>query len=181
MFFGAVEFNQDIGTWDVSNVLDMTGILNDATAFDKHICWDLHMSVSSFGYVAIFAGPRMSMYNTTSAACECAGALEHLLEGPGTRGTCSGSEQQPQEEEEERVQHLDTTLLFLFVAGGIVVLAGMGSCFLFRVCRKSVVNNKDEENEAERDRELAPAVVVGSTSHDVVVASSGANRNTSQL
>jgi hypothetical protein len=41
MFAGAVEFNQAIGAWTVSNVIDMQFMFTSASVFDQSIAnWD---------------------------------------------------------------------------------------------------------------------------------------------
>ena len=46
MFKGAVAFNQDISSWDVSSILDLTEFFNGAVSFNQDIReWDVHPSV----------------------------------------------------------------------------------------------------------------------------------------
>ena len=48
MFNSATDFNQDISSWDVSNVIDMEGMFYYAESFNQDISdWD----VSSVGYM----------------------------------------------------------------------------------------------------------------------------------
>jgi len=37
MFYGTLKFNQDVSSWNVSNVTDMTGMFSNATAFNQNI------------------------------------------------------------------------------------------------------------------------------------------------
>lgn len=153
MFFGAVEFNQDIGAWDVSSVTDMTGILNDASSFDKHICWDLHNPTFNFGYTHIFAGPRMSEYNSVSAACECADHQEHIISGPGARGTCSRTAEEPSGGDVDDAQ--ESTLILILVAV-IVILSGVIVSF---VAFKVLFKEEDEDEEDEETADLEEVVI----------------------
>ena len=41
MFYGVTNFNQDIGNWNTSNVIDMAGMFYMATNFNQPIAdWD---------------------------------------------------------------------------------------------------------------------------------------------
>jgi len=39
LFYGLEDFNQDIGSWDVSNVTDMSGLFSGASSFNQDIRW----------------------------------------------------------------------------------------------------------------------------------------------
>mgnify|MGYP006146823925 CR=1 FL=1 len=45
MFEYATELNQDIGTWNTSNVTDMSGMFNGASNFNQHISkWNINIT-----------------------------------------------------------------------------------------------------------------------------------------
>jgi hypothetical protein len=49
MLCGASAFNQDVGSWDVSNVFDMQAVFCNANSFDQDIgSWDVSGVTKSF-------------------------------------------------------------------------------------------------------------------------------------
>ena len=70
MFSDAYAFNQDISTWDVSNVTDMSRMFSDARAFNQEIGrWDVSLVEdfsSMFGDAYVFNGD-VSRWDTSSA------------------------------------------------------------------------------------------------------------------
>lgn len=137
LFYGATLFNQDIGSWDVSRAENMDGLLNLASSFNRIICWDLKTSLSALGYSGIKAGPRMSVYSTVSASCECVEG-ESVRPGPGDRGTCSSVST------EESIIKSDRQLLpGTYIVGALIIVF---SCVMVFVAARVSYRSKHEAN-----------------------------------
>jgi len=76
MFYNATKFNRDIGGWDVSNVIDMTSMFHNATAynnkgFDSIKSWNAPLCASfasMFEAAVSFDQPLTNLVDTTSLA-----------------------------------------------------------------------------------------------------------------
>jgi Mycoplasma protein of unknown function, DUF285 len=46
-FFGELTFNQNLSSWNVASVTDMSYMFFWATAFNQEICWENNTAVTS--------------------------------------------------------------------------------------------------------------------------------------
>ena len=65
MFNGATSFNQDLTSWDVSNVTNMSNMFHNSTSFDRNLAaWDIS-SVTNIVNILDYTGMSVTNYNST--------------------------------------------------------------------------------------------------------------------
>lgn len=89
-FDGATSFNQDIGSWNVSNVSNMGGMFVNTSSFDQDIgSWNIH-ALSTMRVMFYEAGMSPTNYDLTLDGCsKQPNASINILLGPDDLKYCT--------------------------------------------------------------------------------------------